>query len=129
MRSGKPTRATIALDLRGEGVERLTHGVEEVPAQDEVLGRVAGEAELGQQHELRAAVPGLSIDSEIRRELPSMSPTVGSIWASARRRCVDSAMDQVWPHRRGEQTHPWLGLLCRACSGRSGTLAGAEAWS
>ena len=119
MRSGKPTRATIALDLRGEGVERLTDGVQEVAAQQEVLGRVAGEAELRQQHQLRAAVAG-AVDRlrDQARRCPRCRPRWGRSGPAPAADVSTRPWTQVWPHRRGEQTHPWLGLPCRACSGR-----------
>ena len=55
---GEPDQGDDALDLGGDRVQALTDGCEEVAAQDEVLGRVAGDAELGQQDELRAALAG-----------------------------------------------------------------------
>ena len=125
-RPGRRSPSTSAATASSASRDR----VQEVPAQHEVLGRVAGEAELGEQHELRAARPGRCRSTpRSGATLPSMSPTVGSIWASASRRCVASAMDPSMAASTRRTTHPRLGLPCRACSGRSGTLAGAEEWS
>ena len=66
------------------GVELLQVVADEGRLEDEVLGRVAGERQLGEAARCRR--PGRArrpIQSTIRRELPDRSPTIGLIWASA----------------------------------------------
>ena len=53
--------------------------MEKVAAQEQVLGRVAREAELGQEDELGAGLARTPIASEISSALLSTSPTVGLI--------------------------------------------------
>ena len=55
---GKPDQGDDALDLGGQGHERLADGVEEVVAEQQVLGRIAREAELGQHDQVGSAVAG-----------------------------------------------------------------------
>ena len=56
--SAKPTRATIPSTPRGELLDRAPVGLDEVALQVEVLGRVAGEAELGEDRQVGALVAG-----------------------------------------------------------------------
>ena len=120
-RSGKPTSATMPLHFdcnRLEGPRALPPRSRRA---EQILRRVSGHAQLGRRTSSAPLSRARSIDLEIGRTLPSMSPTVGSIWASARRGCVDSAISQVWlPPPRG-LVHPHRWLLCRACSGRPGS--------
>ena len=58
-RSGKPTTATMPVDLGGDLLEGAAGGVEEVRLQPQVLGRVAGDHLLGEDHQLRAGLAGL----------------------------------------------------------------------
>ena len=58
-RSGKPTRATIAVDLGGESLHGRPGGVEEVRLQPQVLGRVARDRLLGKHDQLRARLASL----------------------------------------------------------------------
>ena len=92
-------------------------------AQDEVLRRVAGETELGQQHELRAARPGPDRSTpRSGASCPRCRPRSGR---SGRAPGADGSTRPCTQYgfiRRA-------GLPCRACSGRIGPLASAEAWS
>jgi hypothetical protein len=47
-----------ALGLARDGGQRLAGVAQEVLLEQEVLGRIAGEGELGEQHDLRAGVAG-----------------------------------------------------------------------
>ena len=68
---------------------------EEVLLEQQVLGRVAGERELGEHDELRAGVAGARDRARaILRPLPAMSPTVASIWARAMR--SGAATPRLW---------------------------------
>ena len=58
-RSGKPTRATIPSTPAAIESSAFSHRLQEVPSQHEVLRRVAGDTELGQEHELSATVTSL----------------------------------------------------------------------
>ena len=75
---GDPVRG--ARDL----AERLLGGAHEPGPQEQVLGRVAGDGELGEEDEVGAG--GLRLlepAARMRARLPSRSPTVVLIWASA----------------------------------------------
>ena len=67
-------------------LQRARRVGEEVLAQQQVLGRVAGERELGEQHELGAGrARPRDARARSRSALPAMSPTVAFIWQRARR--------------------------------------------
>ena len=86
-RLGEADQRRDALDALGASSSTARDvGGEEVALQVEVLGRVAGHAELGEDRQLGARLAGAARSRPaILAALPSMSPTVGSIWARAMR--------------------------------------------
>ena len=83
--SAKPTRATMPSTPAGDLLHGPAVGLDEVALQVEVLGRVAGHAELREDGEVGALGAGAAIHSETFAALASMSPTVGLICARATR--------------------------------------------
>ena len=68
----------------GDPLERRARVGEEVLLEQQVLGRIAGHRELGEQDQLRRPLRRASCRlATIRRSLPAMSPTVMSSWQSA----------------------------------------------
>ena len=62
----EPDHGDGALDRGPDRVDALANGGKEVPAQQQILGRVAGDAELGQNDQLRVRV-GRSLDPAPRK--------------------------------------------------------------
>ncbi len=122
-RSGKPTRATMPSTSAAIASSPSPHGGEEVTAQEQVLGRIAGDAELGQH--ARAA--------RRDRGRARSTPRSGARCPRRRRRWGRSgrARGASWSPRPYAQVwlHPPAGLPCRACSGRIESLPGAAAWT
>ena len=75
-----------AAQCRGrELVERATVVADEGRLQEQILGRVAGDRQLGEGDDVGAILLGFLDQSRTMRALPSRSPTVVLIWASATR--------------------------------------------
>ena len=71
--------------LRSDRLEGLLGGAEEARPEEEVLGRIAGDRELGEEDELGAGLRASPRRSTMRARLPSRSPTTVFICASASR--------------------------------------------
>ena len=84
-------------------LDRLGVRAPEVGLQVQVLGRIARQAELGEDDQAGARIAGPLDPLSDQAALPSMSPTVGLTWASATRRPgVGSFMGWKYPHQRKE---------------------------
>ena len=84
--SREPDDRGAPAGARRDLLERLAGAGDERRAQQQILGRIAGDRQLGEHDEVGSpAASAASYASRTRRALPSRSPTTALIWAAATR--------------------------------------------